>query len=64
VSSITKKAPTNKKKGNGSAKTGRFVATNSTARRSSPKSKSATTEEVTLRAFRKTYNRLHSRKAA
>lgn len=30
MSSITRKASTTKKKGNGSTKTGRFVATNST----------------------------------
>jgi len=58
MSSITKKAPTAKKKGNGSA------TTNSTARRTSSKAKPLTTEEVTLRAFRRTYSRLHSRKAA
>jgi hypothetical protein len=65
MSSITRKASTTKKKsnGNGTAKAGRFVTTNSTARRSSAKSKPMTTEEVTLRAFRRTYNRLHPRKA-
>jgi hypothetical protein len=64
MSSITRKTPTTKKKGNGSAKAGKFVAMNSPARRTRTKSKPAMTEEVTLRAFRKTYDRLHPRKAA
>ena len=63
MSSITRKAPTTTKKGNGSAKAGRFVTKNPDARRAS-KSKPMTTEEVTLRAFRRTYNRLHPRKAS
>jgi hypothetical protein len=63
MSSITRKASTTKKKGNGSAKVGRSAAKNPTARRAA-KGKPMSTEEVTLRAFRRTYNRLHPRKAS
>jgi hypothetical protein len=64
MSSISRKASPIKKKGNGNgtAKAGRFDTKTSPARRNS-KSKPMTTEEVTLRAFRRTYNRLHPRKA-
>jgi hypothetical protein len=64
MSSIRRKATTAKKKGNGSAKRGRSAVADSTARRTSSKAKPMTTEEVTLRAFRRTYNRLHPRKAS
>jgi hypothetical protein len=64
MSSTTRKVSTTKKKGNGSAKTGRSATANSTARRSSSKAKPMTTEEVTLCAFRRTYDRLHPRKAS
>jgi hypothetical protein len=63
MSSITSKALPAKKKGNEFAKAVQFVRKDSTARCSGAKSKPMTTEEVTFRAFRRTYNRLHPRNA-
>jgi hypothetical protein len=63
MSSLSKKASSAKKKGNGDAKTGQYVAKDSSARRSAKTKPMTATEEVTLRAFRRTYDRLHPRKA-
>lgn len=63
MSSLSKKASSANKKGNGTAKTGQYASKDSSARRSAKPKPMTATEEVTLRAFRRTYDRLHPRKA-
>lgn len=61
--SLAKKASSANKKGHRTAKTSQFMTKDSSTQRSAKTKPMTTTEEVTLRAFRRTYDRLHPRKA-
>lgn len=62
MASVLKRTLLKKGKVGKFAQTGRLITAKAKERRNS-KDEQATTEEVTLRAFRRTYDRLHPRKA-